>query len=81
MSLFDRSTDPRAAIEPLAPVNGVDFEVTGRSVVLADYLKNQFESGSISEQQAHHLVETTLNAATDYQISLSVHKPPRQLVG
>lgn len=81
MSLFDRSTDPRAAIEPLAVINGVDFEVTGRSVVLADYLKDQFETGTISEQQAHHLVETTVNAATDYQISLSVHKPPRQLFG
>lgn len=80
LSLFDRSKAPGTTIEHMAIANGVDFEVTERTVILADSIKQRFESGSLSEDEVHRLVETTLNAATDYQIGLTVHKPPRQIL-
>lgn len=79
LAMFDRSTSPGAEPEPVAALNGVDFEIVKRTAALAEPYKSRFQNGQLPAEEAARLVDSSLNVCSDFQIDLRVHKPPRSL--
>jgi glycosyltransferase involved in cell wall biosynthesis len=77
LSAFDRQTPAGGLPEPVARKNGVDFEVCGRTMNLAEPYRSQFTSGQLSPEDATRMTETMLNVCSDFEVELRVHKPPR----